>query len=333
MLRHISADDTALVVHGACAHNLVRVGLGIRLRLHRPLDMQGKGYGWDNPGACISFRTDAAATTALLHYSGQHVSTTARNGVGLILVDDVWQPEWIFDPGTDLIIRPVREVEVELPVQGDGKEHTYTLVMPYGDSVEFAGLRISSPASLIAPPARPRLRWVAYGDSVTQGFDASHIGTTYPWLLSRMRGWELINLGLGGRTCIPGDAPVIAACRPDLLTIAIGVNDWQGGADPEAFAARLAALLRGVALTCPATRTAVISPLWVADAWRPATVLHPVQAYRQAAAQAAGQANVPFIDGSGLIDHDPALFDHVAVHPRDAGFASMASRLADRLPW
>lgn len=34
------------------------------------------------------------------------------------------------------------------------------------------------------------------------------------------------------------------------------------------------------------------------------------------------------VDGPDLIDHDVALFDKVAVHPNDAGFAQMAERLA-----
>jgi hypothetical protein len=42
---------------------------------------------------------------------------------------------------------------------------------------------------------------------------------------------------------------------------------------------------------------------------------------------------VPLIDGMTLIDHDPGLFHPVAVHPLDTGFAGMASRLAERLPW
>ncbi|MHB1157030.1 MAG: hypothetical protein ACYC26_09335 [Phycisphaerales bacterium] len=46
-----------------------------------------KGYGWDNPGTTIRFRTDATHVTALLYYNDKHISTTARNGAGIYLVD------------------------------------------------------------------------------------------------------------------------------------------------------------------------------------------------------------------------------------------------------
>ena len=61
-------------------------------------------------------------------------------------------------------------------------------------------------------------------------------------------------------------------------------------------------------------------------AWVPPQATHPLDAYRAAAGADA-------IDGAALIDHDPALFDRIAVHPGDAGFAQMAGRLAGRLPW
>jgi hypothetical protein len=50
------------------------------------------------------------------------------------------------------------------------------------------------------------------------------------------------------------------------VTVAIGVNDWQGGADPHEFGGRLATLLRGLLATCAGSRIAVISALWVPDA-------------------------------------------------------------------
>jgi hypothetical protein len=37
------------------------------------------------------------------------------------------------------------------------------------------------------------------------------------------------------------------------------------------------------------------------------------------------------IEGLDLIDHDPKLFDAVAVHPNDQGFAQMGERLAKQM--
>lgn len=320
----IAADDPRLELRGACAVAVIDDADGRRLRLGRPITAPATGYHWDNPGATLRFASAARRLMVRLRYSGRHVSSTARNGVGLIRVDGAWRPEWTFAHPATSVRREPAWVEVALPAPGDGAVHVYELVLPYGDSVEPAG--VEADAAIIAPPPRRRPRWAAYGDSVTQGFDASHIGATYAWQVAERRGWELLNLGIGGRCCAPEDANAIAACAPDLVTIAIGVNDWQCGVPPPLFGERLADLRRRLAGLLPSARIAVVAPLWVPPAWVPAQATHTLAAYRAAAGPDA-------IDGAALIDHDPALFDRIAVHPNDAGSAQMAGRLAGRLPW
>ena len=41
--------------------------------------------------------------------------------------------------------------------------------------------------------------------------------------------------------------------------------------------------------------------------------------------------HVRIINGSELIDHDPALYEPDHVHPRDAGIEQLAERLAEQL--
>mgnify|MGYP001323087239 CR=1 FL=1 len=45
----------------------------------------------------------------------------------------------------------------------------------------------------------------------------------------------------------------------------------------------------------------------------------------------SGNARLKLVEGPRLIDHDAALFDPIAVHPNDAGFAQMAERLAEAM--
>lgn len=332
--RWVAASDPAFVVANAAAVELVDDRDGCRLRLRRPFDLPGKGYGWDNPGATVRFRSSARTLVVRLRYSEKHISTSARNGIGLVLVDGRWQSDWTFDAGMATVQRAVTVVERVLPVPADDGEHDYTLVMPYGDSVEFCGVRLDADARLRPPLACAKVRWVAYGDSVTQGFDASHVGAGYPWLVAQRRGWEAINLGLAGRSCTPADADAIASLKPALVTVAIGVNDWQGGVAPAIYGERLSDLLRRLRAAAPTARIAVITPLWVAPTWKPEKAQAALEDYRAAAAVAVQGLNdqrLALIDGSTLIDQDPALFNRVAVHPNDAGFAQMAERLASRL--
>lgn len=327
MSASFAADDPRFTVTGAAAVEVVDDQAGRRLRLRRPISSPATGYGWDNPGAAIAFRANGRFT-ARLRYSERHLSRTARNGTGLILVDGRFSPTATFAPVAKMVLRAVEVVEVALPEAGTGW-HDYALVMPYGDSVEFLGL--AGEGEIAAVEARPRLRWVAYGDSVTQGFDASHSGATYPWLVAAARGWEAINLGIGGRSTTPEDAAAIAGLRPDLVSIAIGVNDWQDGVRPSVYGERLLATIRGVRSGAPRCRIAVITPLWVTRTWCPAKEIAPLADYRSAATSAAAAAGVPVIPGPELIDADPHLFNKVAVHPNDTGFARLAANLAARL--
>lgn len=334
--RLVPAGDPAFVVEGAGSCELVDDADGKRLRLKRPLDMPGKGYGWDNPGATVRFRSDARTLAVRLRFSEKHVSTSARNGTGLLLVDGAWKPGWTFDAGITTVQRAVAVVEPALPVPAAAGLHEYTVVMPYGDSVEFAGVLVGDAGTVSAPAARTRPRWVAYGDSVTQGFDGSHVGAGYPWQVAQRRGWEVVNLGLGGRTTTPADADAIAGLKPALVTVAIGVNDWQGGVPAATYGERLADLLRRLRSAAPAARIAVITPLWVGPSWKPDKATAPLEDYRVAARAAVkalrdGDQRLELVDGPGLIDQEPSLFNRVAVHPNDAGFAQMADRLAGRV--
>jgi len=78
----------------------------------------------------------------------------------------------------------------------------------------------------------------------------------------------------------------------------------------------------------------VITPLWVPPTWKPEKAKYDLALYREAITQAVKDGavkNVRVIDGDQLIDHNPDLFDSVAVHPNDKGFAQMAARLAKQL--
>ncbi|MDR2675357.1 MAG: SGNH/GDSL hydrolase family protein [Opitutaceae bacterium] len=299
-------------------------------RFDRILDIPGKGYRWDNPGARIRFRTDAAVLEALLHYSELHISTTGRNGTGLYTIDGISKPEWRFQTGTRQIRREPGRVTVVL---ADGEPRgfrEYELILPYGDSVDFLGLRVNPEARFEPPAPKPSVRCLAYGDSVTHGFSASDISKTYPFLLGARKNWEIVNLGLGGRASNPGDGKIFARLEPALITILMGVNDWQGGVPPERYRANMRGLLANARAGLPQVPIYLITPLWVAPSWLPHAP--PLDGYRQVLRDLVAELRDPdlhLIEGPELIDHDPRYFDPAAaVHPNDEGFAMMAGRLA-----
>jgi lysophospholipase L1-like esterase len=310
-------------------------GQGAKMaRFDRRIDMPGKGYRWDNPGARLRFRTDAAAVTVHLYYNDKHISTSARNPVGVYLIDGKGDPAWTFTSTAKTVVRAPEEVSVELRVPAVAGMREFDIVMPYGDSVDVIGVSVSAGAKFAVPEPRPKLRCAMYGDSITHGFTASTIAGTYAYQVAAIKGWQLVNLGLGGRASTVSDGELVGSLGCDVVTVLISANDWQGGAPVDACKKRIEGFLLGLRGKQPSTPVYLITPLWVPPSWQPEKAITDLEAYRQALREvvaASADPNLKIIEGPDLIDHDPKNFDVVAVHPNDAGFTMMAERLAKAL--
>jgi lysophospholipase L1-like esterase len=72
--------------------------------------------------------------------------------------------------------------------------------------------------------------WVAFGDSLTEGYGASP-GNDYPALLSKHLGMEIRNLGKSGETSEGGLQRVeeVAALKPRVVLLCFGGNDALQG--------------------------------------------------------------------------------------------------------
>lgn len=68
--------------------------------------------------------------------------------------------------------------------------------------------------------------WIAFGDSLTEGFGASE-GNDYPALLGQKLGVKIVNLGHSGETSAEGLARVeqAAALKPRVVLLCLGGND------------------------------------------------------------------------------------------------------------
>ena len=308
---------------------------GAAIRFDRLLDSPKKGYRWDTPGTRLRFRTDAATVEVLLRYSERHTSPTARNAVGRWYVDGRTEDAWTFRTKSAAVVRAEPEaVTASIPSPGAGF-HDYQVVLPYADSPEFQGLRVPAGANFEAPAAPSAVRYLAYGDSITQGFTASETTRSYAFLVADRKGWQLVNMAIAGRCSTPADGAILAAQKADVATVLIGVNDWQGGVPPETYRAHMEVFLAGLRAGQPTVPVYAITPLWVSPTWKPDKAIADLEAYRQAlrdAVAAKADPNLHLIEGPSLIDPDATLFDKVAVHPNDRGFVQMADRLGALLP-
>ena len=108
------------------------------------------------------------------------------------------------------------------PAPAGGGYHDYELVLPYGDSVDFHGLQVNPDALFEAPSDRSATRYLAYGDSITHGFTASDIGGGYAFRVAEAKGWQLVNMGYGGRASTIADGTVVGKFSNNK-----SMNLWQ----------------------------------------------------------------------------------------------------------
>ena len=285
-------------------------------------------YHLDSPGARMRFRCNAGKILVDLLYRERIHPQRSQNSIGTWLVDGKNRDEWKFE-------RSKRDgcgnepVTVRLPA--DGEMHTYELILPYGDSVELHSVSVNSESEFEAPPPRPPVRCVFFGDSITQGFCASRIDRTFPFLVGELLDYEVINLGIAGIGLNPGSAKVLGGIPMDRMVVEIGANDWKDGMLPEEFRKNTDKFLHDFRSFQPETPVWWITPPWISPKWKLKTMRYELDLYRDIIREEVEKRrdpNLHVIDGLELIDHDTQFYDQVPVHPVDAGYEQMAERLA-----
>ncbi|MEO0975039.1 MAG: GDSL-type esterase/lipase family protein, partial [Pseudomonadota bacterium] len=235
------------------------------------------------------------------------------------------------DIGADLFREGL--VWVPLFTAADGANHSYSLVLPYGADVDFLGLRLTggSGGLLANPEERPSVRYTAYGDLITNGTAASGITTTYPYLVGELNDWQVINMGFSGQNLTPADGTAVGALPADVISVAIGTNDFWFIPGEVAFKADYNAFLDNIRAQQPTTPIYVITPLWAyydgLDYF--GSMLEDYRRYIRdvVAARQAADHRLMLIEGYDILPPTASFFAD-GIHPTDEGYGIFASSLA-----
>ena len=141
--------------------------------------------------------------------------------------------------------------------------------MPYWDSVDFRGLTVNDSANFATVSARPSTRYVAYGDSITQGAYVSNATKTYAARIGRAKGWEVVNMGFGGAGINGDDGTTIGGLHADVITVLMGYNNAAGGTTAANYRAGMAAFVGNVRRQEAKVPIYLISPLYTTTAGLP----------------------------------------------------------------
>jgi lysophospholipase L1-like esterase len=266
-------------------------------------------------GEASAIEIDYTTATDELGYRGDGAGTTFSAWRGDALVDE--QPAEL-GKGTVLL-------GTGAPASAST---TLVVYLPEGMRPTLHAVRAVGNGSL--EPAPPGPRWVAYGDSILEGWVAS--GPAYGWgaVAARRHGLDLVNLGYAGsaRGEIPC-AEAVAALAAEVISISHGTNCWTRTPHSAAMMrAQTDAFLDIVRQGHPDTPMVVASPVLRPDAEetpnRLGATLADLRRAMEEAAQAridAGDDALVLVPGALVITAD-ALPD--GIHPDDAGHARLA---------
>lgn len=200
-----------------------------------------------------------------------------------------------------------------------------TVYLPEGLKPRLSAVRAAG-GTLEAAPAGPR--WVAYGDSLTEGWIASGPAYCWPALAARRHGLDVVNLGYAG-SCRGelASAEQIAKLPADVISLAYGTNCWTRIPHSRAlFAANLRAFLSILREGHPETPIVISSPVIRPDAEstpnRLGATLADLRAEVEEFAASPGDAGpIELVPGLPILRGDQ-LPD--GVHPGDEGHAIIA---------
>jgi len=182
---------------------------------------------------------------------------------------------------------------------------------------------------IVPAPALPR--WIAYGDSGTQGWVASGPSHTWAAITARKAGLDVVNLGYAVAGCgeIPS-AEHIAGLTAEVVTVAYGASCWSRTPHSAAMvAANLHGFLDVIRLGHPTTPVVILSPVRRPDAEQVpnklgtslADIRHTIESVTRSRIM-SGDTAMSLVAGEGIVG-DEHLPD--GIHPGDEGHKRIAS--------
>ena len=277
-----------------------RLPVGVRLELVGEADVLEIDY--ETRTDDLGYRGEGAGTAFTLIAGDESVSVPAMLGAGTarFALADV--------DGRD----PSVPVIVHLP---EGMRPLLTAVRVDGGSLE---------------PAPRGPRWLAYGDSIAEGWIASGPAGAWPAVAARRFGLDVVNLGYAGsaRGELPS-AQHLAALDADVISISHGTNCWTRiPYSTSLFREHTRAFVTLVRQGHPETPIVITSPILRPDAETTpnllgATLVDLRRAMEEVARELIGEGDerLSLVEGGDLIRPDD-LPD--GIHPGDRGHEVLA---------
>ena len=209
---------------------------------------------------------------------------------------------------------------------GEG-EKNICVYMPWTAITYISEFSLDDGASLI--PLKPSKTLIAFGDSITQGYDALYSSNRYAGVLSTLLDAEEYNKAIGAEKFPPTLAKLRDSFSPDYITVAYGTNDWGG--DRKMFEENCTAFYKNLSENYPNAKIFAITPIWRSDFEdvRPFGPFSDIAEFIEKTVSSL--PNVFCIHGFDFVPKSSEYYADFRLHPNDKGFEFYANNLYNEI--
>ena len=221
---------------------------------------------------------------------------------------------------------PLGEFDGEFTLGGGTKE--VTVYMPWSVKTEIMEIGIDDCA--FYEGTKPKKKLLAFGDSITHGYDAMYPHNRYAARLADKLGAEEYNKAIGGEMFFSKLAELKETYKPDYITVAYGTNDWFI-ASRERFQKECGAFYKNLSECYPNSKIFAITPIWRKDMDTEVEFGDFSEVSAEISAAVADLDNVTVISGFEFVPKDEKYFADFVLHPNDEGFGHYFESLYEKL--
>ncbi|MBR0278112.1 MAG: SGNH/GDSL hydrolase family protein [Clostridia bacterium] len=205
-----------------------------------------------------------------------------------------------------------------------GEKHV-ELYFPFSKCASLSAVEIDDGCEIKA--VKRSRKMIAFGDSITQGYDATHPSLSYVNQLSAMLDADCINKGIGGECFCPELPRVKDNINPEIVTVAYGTNDWSKKTFEE-FDKNCTDFFKALYSSYSNSKIVVITPLWRYDANGSRKINIPHSAmHSEITKRCDFIPGIQIINGYELFPNMTSFFLDEKLHPNDLGFSIYVNNL------
>ena len=172
---------------------------------------------------------------------------------------------------------------------------------------------------------------LAFGDSITQGYDTRHPYQSYINLMSKAFDSDVINVGIGGDVYSPLVISKMDVMPVDYITVAYGTNDWRNLPHAD-FVKGCEDFYKELTSKYPTTKIFTILPIWRICPFERNEDGKSLDDARDTIKQIVSQyKDIVVINGKELISHSSEIFFDKVLHPNEQGFVEYAINLVKEM--